>query len=837
MRSTSDSRLSKHLRSGLLGATALTMASAMPAMAQGQAAAADNDQGLEEIIVTARRVAENIQDVPVSVSAFSGADLAAQNVQKVQDLGNFTPGMTIRPGSSSPGAMTLSLRGQVQTDVLITLDPSVGTYVDGVYWARAYGLNSDFLDVQSVQVLKGPQGTLFGRNTTGGALLINSNNPDLSETSGRISATYGRFNEFQVTGILNAPLVKDKVGIRLAAQRFSRDGYTDNTSTRATAIAGNTVVREGQPTSPTGRKQDDRDRWNLRGKLEFKPTERFSVLLSGEYFVMDETSPSRHLMLALPTYTAAAGAANIAAAGAACTPGGATNACANTTYATANTAALFAGVVTGNGFATAGAAGLTLLNGEAATMATNPSTVLNNEVPYVYAEAQTYSGTATLETGFGEAKLIAGHRKIETYAGVDLEGSSFAVHFTEGQQYVDQDSIELQVTGKALDDRLDFATGAFYFTEGGSDQSISIVVPALSAATSHFFGIIDNKSVGIYGQFTYRFTDQLSFTGGLRYSEDTKGFETRNNNYNRTTGVTSCSIAGPTSLTLGAEIVGPAQCAFSRSDKFDGVSYTAGLEYKPNDDILLYAKTAKGFRSGGQNLRAPSAIFFLPFNPEIAYAYEIGFKGEFLDRRIRLNLAAYTTDVKNIQRSTLIAQPGGGGLTATILGNAGKARFRGIEADFQAVVAEGFRISASGALIDPKYIRYADLSGDRSFERFESVSKSQFTLAADYSTEVGPAKVNARVDYSWVGKQATGGYNFPANPANAQIVAALTRPSQGLLGARLSADFGSYELAVFGRNLTNDRSYVNNLLVAPVGYISGTRYEPATYGISGTYKF
>jgi outer membrane receptor for monomeric catechols len=125
---------------------------------------------LEDIVVNARKVAENLQDVPVAVTAFSGADLAAQNAQRVQDVARFTPGLVIRPGNASSTSLTIALRGQAQTDVLATLDPSVGTYVDGIYWARAYGLNGSLLDIQSVQVLKGPQGTLFGRNTTGGAM-------------------------------------------------------------------------------------------------------------------------------------------------------------------------------------------------------------------------------------------------------------------------------------------------------------------------------------------------------------------------------------------------------------------------------------------------------------------------------------------------------------------------------------------------------------------------------------------------------------------------------------------------------------------------------------------
>ena len=799
-----------------------------------------NPGGLEEIIVTARKVSENLQGVPVAITAFTANDLVRQNTQRVQDIANFTPGMTIRPASGTPSAIVIAVRGQIQTDTIATLDPSVGTYVDGVYWARAYGLNGDFLDTQSVQILKGPQGTLFGRNTTGGALLINSNNPNLSNLSGRLALTYGRFNEVQATGVINIPIVTDRLAVRLAAQSFTRDGYETNVATTGTALIGNTVVRE-RPIggSPAGTKLEDRNRINLRGKIDFHPTGNLSILGSVEYFRTHEASPAREILLGLPAYTANTGAANVAPAGVTCTIGGATNACPNTTFAVGNAGPLYVGVVNGNSFATAAAAGVNILNAQAAFLAANPNLVYNNEVPYVFAETYTYSGTASLDTGFGNIKLIGAHRKVASYAGVDLDGSSYQVHFTEGQQKLHQDSAELQITGRAFSKAVDFAAGIFYFREGGFDQSISVVVPALSASVSHFYGIIDNTSSGIYGQATWHVTDRLGVTGGLRYSNDRKGLESRNNSYNRTTGLTTCSLVAATTLPLGQEIVGPVQCAVSRTDSFAGLSYTAGVDYKPTEGTLVYVKTAKGFRSGGQNLRAPSAAFFLPFQPETAYSYEIGIKSEFLDRRVRFNVAAYTSDINNIQRSTLIAQPGGGGLTATILGNAGKARVRGVETELQVALFKGFKVTATGALVDPKYVRYSDLTGDRSFERFNGISKSQFSLAADYTTDLGRTRLAAHLDYAWSAKQATDAYNFPANPNNAAIIAATTRPALGLLGARVSTSFNDdhYELAVFGRNLTNRRDFVSNLPVGPLGYVTGTRNEPATYGVTGTFRY
>ena len=813
---------------GLVGASIVAMSlTAFSGVAFAQAAAAEEDSGLGEIIVTARKVAENLQDVPVAITAFSGDDLKNQNIQKVQDLANFTPGLAIRPGQSSPSAITITLRGQVQTDILATLDPSVGTYVDGVYWARAYGLNSDILDAQSVQVLKGPQGTLFGRNTTGGALLINTNDPDTKDFGLTASATYGRFSETNLSGVVNVPIIEDKVAIRIAGQRFKRDGYTTNTTASTTALTGNTVVKRLFAGSQLGRKLDNRDRWNFRGKLLIKPTDRLSLLFSGEYFDMEE-NPSRQIVYAAPAFNAGLASA--------------TNTTPNSTYSVSATAGTFVGIMTGNPPASATTPGLATLNAQAATLAANPRTAANNEVSYALARTYTYGFTAALDTDWGEIKLITGQRKVSSAAGLDLEGSSYAVHFTEGQQSLKQQSGELQVTGKAFGNAVEFAAGAFVFHEKGFDQSLSVTVPALNPSTSHFSGLIDNDSIGGYGQASWHITDALTFTGGLRYSVDDKGLETRNNNYNRTTGLTTCSIIPVAPFNGGGEVFSPAQCGVKRRDDFSGVSYTAGLDYKISDDVLVYAKTAKGFRSGGQNLRAPNTASFIPFEPEAAYSYEVGFKSQFLDNRVRFNVAAYLTNVKNIQRSTLIATPpippstvpG----TATILGNAGKARFKGVEAELTAVLFDGFRVSASGAVTDPKYVRFADLSGDRSFERFTGVAKKQFAFAADYSADLGAAKLKLHADYSWRSKVATAEYNFPANPSNAAIIAATTAPSLGLIGARASVEFAEhYEIAAFARNIGNKRDYINILLVAPLGYNTGVRQEPTTYGISGTIKF
>jgi len=173
-------------------------ATAMPSRSPAGSA---SDSSVDEIVVTARRTNESLQSVPVSITAFSGEQLQQQNARSVSDVALLTPGLQINYSTLTTAGTIFTIRGQVNQDPVASQDATVGVYVDGLYWGRAYGANADLLDVSGVQVLKGPQGTLFGRNTTGGAVLLTTNDPNPSRLSGLVSASYGRFNYRSVTGV------------------------------------------------------------------------------------------------------------------------------------------------------------------------------------------------------------------------------------------------------------------------------------------------------------------------------------------------------------------------------------------------------------------------------------------------------------------------------------------------------------------------------------------------------------------------------------------------------------------------------------------------------------
>lgn len=769
--------------------------SAAPAIAQQSTDDSDVDSNI--IVVTGiTKQDANIQDVPITITAFSGEDLEAKGVQLVGDVATFTPGFNVRGSGNNPTAFALSMRGQIQNDNIATLEPSVGVYLDEMYIARAYGLNTDLLDISNVQVLKGPQGTLFGRNTSAGAVLIQTNDPEFGRISGLVRGTYGRFNERTGTAILNLGF-NDSIAIRGAISYGKRDGYKTDVN--------------------TGRKYEGRETLNGRVKVAFKPTETLEILLSAEWYDGDIVGPARQ----------------------------------NLYYN-----------LGGTGF-DPGAADRAAMGGDPDLVAiSDPSVSPGAPAQGLFnsTKTQTYMAKVSLETEFGEIRWINGYRKIKSSNLIDLDGESSAAgnHFTAGSQNLKQYSSELQLTGQGLDDALDYAVGVTYFNESGFDQSRSVTNGG--AVWSGFKGIIDNDSMGMYAQASYHLNDALSFTGGLRYSIDDKGVTAQSAVYPLNGNVPAVCL--PQSFNIGIILAGgtltPEDCNRPRSDTFKNLSYTAGIDYKVNDDILIFAKHSKGYRSGAQQLRTLTLNDTAPAQPEIVYEQEVGVKTQFWDRRIRFNVAGYHNKVKGAQRSVILNV---GGTSQTILENADTETW-GVEADLSVEVANGLTLTAAGSITDPKYTSYNGFvvvggvltPNDKQDTQFVGIVEKQFSVGANYTADLGMARLGLNAIYAWQSKMSqteqtfarltaptttAGGGGFDA--ANAQaILDATTTRAHGITNVRASLAFGdndNYEIALFGRNIFDERATQYSLFLGGLNYVGTSWNEPATYGVTGTIKF
>ncbi|HEV2530447.1 TonB-dependent receptor [Phenylobacterium sp.] len=790
--------MGKTLTAALLAGVASIASTAANA---ATAAAADGPSAgqtqVEQIVVTARRQEENLQRTPVAVTATTGASLDRAQITRVDQLQNIAPGLVVQPAVAQPGSAAFSLRGQASPDGLIAVDQSVGVYADGVYVARSSGALFNFVDVERVEVLRGPQGTLFGRNTTGGAINLISKKPT-AEFEGMARLRYGNFGAWEATGMANLPIVGDQLAFRGVFQHSQHDGYGHN-------LAFNQSI---------GSDKTD----FFRGSLLIAPHDQiFRALIEGDY--TDRRTGGEIVGLKSFTPTGTNGALVAICSG--------PNARATCPFK--------------------GPAGDSLANYAVDVIGKGHFWDVYNSMPGIYGNAKTGGLSATVDIDLAEhlkLKSITAWRAIRTAAISDNDGTPYVfsggLALTDGN-FIKQDQIsqELQLTGDILDGRLNYIGGAFYFAEHGLDKSKSYSVFPLSAALGYNEAYVRNRSSAVYGQLTYKITDDLRFTGGLRYTDDYRWIKRMNRAENPgNSGNFTCSMAAST-LDPGVF------CQATNDKSFNYVSYTAGFDWQAMEGVFLYAKTSRAYKSGGFNTRAVTGGPAVGFAPEKVTDYETGAKLDLLDRRMRFNAAAFYTDYQNVQRNVPVVVPGSTVLSSGIQ-NAATAEIKGLEVELTVLPVRGLQLSAAATFLDPKYKTFnvpltPTTSLDVSATPFNYAPKVAYTLSADYTTPVGPGDLNLHLDYAYrgttysVGPLVGAGLFGATNPDTNRI------PGYGLINgqATLTLQGGRLELGIFGRNLGNTKYYqrflaLQDTALGITAYLPG---DPRTYGAEVTYRF
>ena len=424
---------------------------------------------IEEVLVTARKEEESIQDVPVAVTALSEQSLKNTSTFSTVDLQYQVPNITTREQGGQSTAAVFQIRGQVQNEVIASLDTSVAFYDDGVYIARPHGVNIAFVDIASVQVLRGPQGTLFGHNTTGGAIVVNSNAPDLGELSGSISAVAASFGSEQYTGVLNIPLIDNTLGLRIAGQTLSTDGYSKDLT--------------------NGYQHATKEHDFLRMRLLWEPTDTLAFDLSSQYIKIDQRQNAIIPLFALnPSDTSFIESL--------LTGNGGVEACC-LTFALAPD---YNDYVRGNSYDTNYDPGF---------------------LPETGIAIQSLTLSTDWELPWFTAKFISSFRSYDDLINrLDIDGTPNKIVDTKQTGDGEQLSFELQFTGISYNDRLQWAAGIYHFDESVLDLGETDAFLAVHVVTR---GYIDNISQGIYAQVTYRMWENVGITAGLRYSTDEKG--------------------------------------------------------------------------------------------------------------------------------------------------------------------------------------------------------------------------------------------------------------------------------------------------------------------------
>ena len=699
----------KTLRISML---AMTTALAFTSAAQAAPAqSADEDQGLfSDIIVTARKREERLQDTPVAVTAFSAAALEARNVDSFRDFANAVPNVDINGGIPNGGgsAVQMFIRGVGQDDYSFPNEPGVGLYIDGVYITRTVGGDFSFMDIEQVEVLRGPQGTLYGKNTIGGAIKITTKKPT-GENKGRVELTTGSYDRLDLSGVADFT-VAENLFAKLAVTSRNRNGLGHN-------LIGQDLGNE--------------DKHAARLTLRYQPSSDLDVVLIGEYSKQRQNGPAGSMVQFFP--------------------GGAVDSLINP---------IFAPIVSEKWnleapYDTYNAAYAKTLKANGKDVYNSMGTVETRDW------AEIFGSSLSIEYDLGAVSLrsISSYRWADIDIRRDSEHTPFDLVRVDNPETTSTLSQEFQFNGTGLNDRLNWVVGVFGIRERGR---ATLYAPLLSGLAA----ILDNpaydltalapqtykgRSLAVFGEGTFAITDQLNLTVGGRFTSDRKTY--------------TYSFIRPETNTT---IFEPYPQKFA-SDEF---LPKVGLDFKVNPDVMIYATASKGYKAGGFNSRALSGNPPQGYDPEFLTAYEAGIKTTLLGGRATLNIAGFYNDYKDIQLLSVLDL--GGGNVETVINNAGKGRVVGGEAELNAELVDNLFIGAGLGLLDTKYTRVgadAQASGILPSNKYINAPKVTFTSNIDYVLELGDnKKMKFHIDGTYKSSQYRDAANTESLKADAYWV-------------------------------------------------------------------
>jgi len=787
--------ISKHYRAALLAAAATNLVLAGHAAAQN---------AVGEVVVTARRVSERLQDVPISITVVDQDRLSKANISSAEDLTRAVPGLTTDSRYSSEQS-TFAIRGFSQQ---LRTSASVGTYFADVVAPRGSNLALEggdgagpgsMFDLQNVQVLKGPQGTLFGRNTTGGAVILTPQKPT-DKFEGYVEGSYGNYDMKRVQAVVNLPL-SDVARLRLGMDRMTRDGYAHNVS----GIGPSDFY--------------DVDYTALRASLTLDITPDI------ENYTVISSSMSKNNGSVPQVYNA-------------------------------NPATAFGVLISGQ-VARLAASGdkwqieQDLINPKAMTRQAQ----IINTTTWHASDALTVKNIMSysefvqdLRTDiFGTNIVIP---SLKAYVSTAMAFSPQGSHLANQKSFTE----EFQLQGKALDNRLNWQTGLYYehaspngLSNSGAPgvgatclisgyNSVPLDSRCISGTASTNAGSIEYINMAAYGQATYAITEQLKATAGIRYTYDRAiGYGLGFNYAYRTTG--PGVFVGPTLTGCGAGFPTATGCVFTGRTSTKKPTWTLNLQYNPTDDAMVYATYARGYKQGGVTPTTPAGVPF--YGPEQLDDFEGGAKLSFHGPVSGyVNVAAFYEKLKNQQILVGLQDSRGILPTATSVLNAGKSRMYGVDFDSTLRFGPMFRIDAGGTYLNSKIISLS-VPG---FPEYDVKQPSAFaggpeslapkwsgniagTFIAPTSEEVG--KVEFTAAYRYTASQLTGGIGH--STAVKQVD--LSVNWRDIAGRPI-------DVSVFGTNVTNQftYTYVNNLF-SSFGFYSSYLGQPRMYGIRVKARF
>jgi iron complex outermembrane receptor protein len=736
----------KRVALALLATTILTPGAALAQPDTGVSATA-----LDTVIVTARKRAENEQQVPISITALSQDDLDRLNVRTIEDLRYVTPSVFIAPTTFRQDTLNITIRGQRNFDAPsgggnpgLAFDTASAVYKDGVYYARAIGLTGSLFDMENVQVLKGPQGTLVGRNSTGGAILYNSREPG-SEFGGYARVTLGDYGRLGLQGAVDLPL-SDQFFLRVALNSENQKGYISN-------LYFDPVTGERNSQAAMGSTK-------LAGvfSLKYQPDETFKLLLRADLANEHGTGSTYHSLDYFVGTAPSQGRTSI------CNIPGT---CVGFTDLRGRPIApyyLNANATSVSGVNTSPAAYNALLNSVARQQQAGFWTAEQAVSNLYRGRYQTYSLTADKDFGDIDVRWMGAYRTFQNFGRAVSRGQPFETN-TYLYQFPNYRSwqSELTVNGTALDEKLNWTTGLFYFRERSPNDGgyLYLFLPSAGSAPSPVAGrqltVTDssrnsewNASYAFYAQATYKLLPTTRVTAGMRYTYDERfahiATQTVRTPATQATsnavvngvfnpagfsfeGITYAGQTNACALTdVNGRLLPLAQCQADIKRSFHKPTYTLALDQDLWDGTMVYATMRSGYRSGAINTQAINPAVLVA-KPEQVTDYEIGVKSDWdvSGIPVRTNLALYHTSYHDIQvqtslpNVTLATGPGGVACTQAIFNagqclgnfndnvtlNAKAAKIYGAEWEVTVLPTDWLTLSTSGSYIDPRYTDYS----------------------------------------------------------------------------------------------------------------------------------
>ncbi len=754
-------------------ARTLLLSATISAAIIGTAGISVQAQELEEIIVTATLREKNVQDIPVSVSVL-GADLIEkQDIHGADSIANNVPGLHY--ANFSPGQTLFAIRGVGSFDDGAGLDNSVALFLDGVYIGRGAGVNFDMFDLERIEVLKGPQGALFGRNTIGGAISVVTAKPS-DELGGKVSVTGGNEGIFRAQALVSGPL-SENVSAKLVVSHRENNGFVKNTI--------------------LNKKVNDENRTSVRGQVMLR-TESSEWIVSADYMEDDTEDNGRFHYV-------------------------------------------------NNGGGTGGLQGLAISLGSGRP---NPQTTAEPLEGFNKRESSGISLNGEIEFEKGLLTTITAFRNVQSnwempsvgvpLGGLDLEAGRFGVGVIDKiDEDIDTFSQELRWTSD-LGGSLEYVVGAYFFTED-TDRPEQFLLRFGTTAGEAVIGNEytrtqnDSTSLAAYGQAQWDFADQWTLLFGGRYSYDDKEYTATGVNCglpeiddpgNPFNGFAPCEgIArdGVGSLGIVAEAF-----EVSANVDFDDFSPMVSIQYRPQDDIMLFATIATGFKSGGfagsQGIESAATN---PVRPESAVNYELGFKSTLADGSVRFNATGFFLDYKDLQIVRFGPVPGSA-FGSFLTTNIGSADIFGLEVELNWAVTDQFSMSGSYAFLDTEANDLSFNGSDFSGLDLRQAPKNSYIIYADYDMPLGNrGDLNFNASLSHTDKS----HNDFAT-ADQTISEEKT-----LLDGKITwaTQNGNFNFSLWGKNLTDEDYVAHSYFIGP-GTI-GIWGAPRTYGITAVANF